>query len=539
MIHSQCMRKTIKGVMFSVLMSGAALGLSGCGDEGGSASGEKVIKLGMGSAWKDLVPYNNASGGYYSNIVLGLLYDRLVNIPDSGDPQPRAADSWDVSSDKHSVIFHLNKNAKWSDGKPVTANDFVFAVKMITSPDCAASIKSRMKILKGVDNAGNAVAGETLGAEAVDEYTLKFTTKDPIDPLTIFSQYMFDWFPLPEHAMKDVKPADYLNAEIWQHPVTNGPMKFESQTAGSQLTMTVNKDYHLGAAGFDKMIIQVMAPSNMASALISGDIDIAYPPLSEDDVKTLEASGKVKMVHLKSSSQPYTLYVNQRVYPDKRVRQAMDKAIDREAVVKLIQHGDIIETPIRKDSKYYDASIAAKYDPDTAKKLFESAVADGAISKDEEFVIYTPAGIREKCANIIQQNLQAIGMNAKIQVAEAATIFAGFNTGKTGLALVNWKSSADPMWFGYNLTANPPYWTGITYDLWDGLYLDYLNADDTGKMEVMKRYQKAWVDDVPVIFYASGYQDYGYNPKIQSSGDTLGFEDAASGSIPVWKWSVK
>lgn len=514
--------------------------LTGCGDESGAgASGEKVIKMGMGSAWKDLIPYNNSSGGYYSGIVLGLLYDRLMYIGDDGKLSPRAADSWELSEDKHTITFHLNKKAKWSDGQPVTAKDYLFAAKIITDPDCPAALKSRMKILKGVNTTGNRDDSEPFGVEAPDDYTLKYTTDDAIDPLSTFSQYMYDFLPLPEHLLKDMKPADYLKNENWTHPVTNGPMAFDSMVAGSQLVMKSNKDYHLGAPGFDKMIIQVMAPTNMASSLISGDIDLAYPTLTEDDIKTLEGAGaeKVKVVREKAPSQPYMIYINQAVLPDKRIRQAMDKAIDRKALAKLLQHAEPIETPIRKDSKYYDAAASYTYDPAEAKKIFDSAVADGAVKPGQEFVITTPAGIREKCANIIQQNLQAIGMNTKIEVTEAATMFAGFSTGKTAIGLVNRSASQDPMYMAYHLTANPPYWCHITYSLWDDYYKAYLNApSDEDKLTIVKNYQESWLDDVPIIFYASTYKDYGYNPKIQ--GD-IALPDADYGNMPVWKWSVK
>lgn len=511
--------------------------LTGCGDESGaSASGEKVIKMGMGSAWKDLIPYNNSSGGYYSGIVLGLLYDRLMYIGDDGKVSPRAADSWEFSDDKRTVTFHLNKNLKWSDGTPVTAKDYLFAAKMITDPDCPAALKSRMKILKGVNTTGNRDGAEPFGVEAPDDYTLIYKTDDPIDELSTFSQYMYDFLPIPEHLLKDMKPADYLKHDNWTHPVTDGPLAFDSMVAGSQLIMKANKDYHMGAPGFDKMIIQVMAPSNMASSLISGDIDLAYPTLTEDDVKTLEGSGKLKVVREKAPSQPYMVYVNQSVLPDKRIRQAMDKAIDREALAKLLQHAEPIETPIRKDSKYYDDAVKYNYDPAAAKAIFQSAVADGAVSADQEFVITTPPGIREKCANIIQQNMQAIGMNTKIEVTEAATMFAGFSNGKTEIALVNRSASQDPMYMAYHLTSNPPYWSHITYSLWDDYYKAYLNASDADKVGIVKDYQKSWLDDVPVIFYASTYKDYGYNPRIEGAID---LPDADYGNLPVWKWSVK
>jgi len=111
-----------------------------------------ILNMAMNSAWADLIPYNQSSGGNYSNVVLGLLYDRLYTINPDGSYGPRGAKSWEIGEDKMSITFHLDENAKWHDGESVTASDYVFAAKLITDPACPANAKNYYYIMEGTDD---------------------------------------------------------------------------------------------------------------------------------------------------------------------------------------------------------------------------------------------------------------------------------------------------------------------------------------------------------------------------------------------------
>lgn len=214
------MKKNLKKIMsllLAVLMTAGLL--AGCGgnsepqgssnssapqnvgtDNQGSEGkgGEIVINMSMNSAWADLIPYNQSTGGNYSIAVLSLIYDRLYGYDADGNIVPRAADSWEIGEDKMSCTFHLNKDAKWHDGEPVTAEDYVFAAEMITDPACPANSKSHYYILKGTDSSGNA-DGTPLGVEAVDEYTVKYTFDEIISEDVTFRLYLQAYMPLPKH----------------------------------------------------------------------------------------------------------------------------------------------------------------------------------------------------------------------------------------------------------------------------------------------------------------------------------------------------
>ncbi|MCH4031245.1 MAG: ABC transporter substrate-binding protein [Lachnospiraceae bacterium] len=509
----------------------ASSGSSSGGSYGGTAT--DTVTFAMASAWKDLIPYNDASGGYYSAIVMGMLYDRLAVLDAEGNLSPRGADSWELSDDRKSITFHLSQKAKWSDGEPVTADDYVFAVKEITDPDCVADRKSVYNILENVDITGNTTGDP--GIEKVDDYTIIYHCQDTISEAVNFQQNFIYYYPLPEHLLSDVAPADYLTADLWNHPVGSGPCIFESTVPGSELVMKANKNYQLGAPGFETLRIEVMATSNMASSIISGDIDLCYPYLSSDDIETLKAvGGNVVVEHDDTPYQPWMIFINQLVYNDSRINQAIDLAIDRDAIAAMLKNAEPAESPILKGTKYYDETCTTTRDVEKAKELFQEAAADGSIDLSQPLVINTPSGPREQVASIIQQNLQEAGLTVEIQVQEAATMFSGLFSGTVGIALVNASYSSNPMWLKTFLTNDSASYINVQDDTWDDMYAKFVAAGtEEEEIAVAKEYQQLWLEKEPCIFYAASYEDYPHSARL---GNAVGLLNDSTGNVTVWNW---
>jgi len=102
--------------------------------ENGAA--DKTITLAMVSAWDTLIPFDTTSS--YSDLLLDLIYDKLVYLKQDGTYEPRLASSWEMSADNKVLTLHLNENAKWQDGEPVTAKDVEFTCKIYNSPTVQA-----------------------------------------------------------------------------------------------------------------------------------------------------------------------------------------------------------------------------------------------------------------------------------------------------------------------------------------------------------------------------------------------------------------
>ncbi len=497
-----------------------------------------VLNMSLNSAWADLIPYNGSTGGNYSILVLSLLYDRLYAYDADSNIVPRGADSWEIGEDKMSCTFHLNKNAKWHDGEPVTAEDYVFAAEMITDPANPCNAKSHYYIMKGTDTSGVA-DGTGLGVEAIDDYTLKYTFDEIISEDVTFRLYLQAYIPLPKHLLEDVAPADYLNCELWNNPIGSGPMRFVSTIPGSTLTLATNKDYHLGAPKFDQLNITVMNADSAVTALMAGDIDMMYPAPSKENFEALQGSDILSYYYAKYPTNQRCLYINNKFGIDKRVRQAIDKAVDRESIAAMIGNAIPIETPVQVGSEYLDPDCSYTYDPEAARAILAEAIADGAYDPNEPLLLVTSGSAGEMLCALVEQNLEAVGFNIEVQMMEAATMFAGFTDGSVTMGTVSKDSNFNPMYMRTALTNKRSSYIGWQTELWDNIANEFMNAaNHEEEIAVMKKFQETWIDEVPSIFLCASYSNYAYNNRL-GDGESLGLENAAYGCLPVWEWNVK
>ena len=135
---------------------------------------QDVITYGMTQAWDTINPYGSSSGSIYQNLVCDKLYDRLAFIEEAGtDVTPRGAKSWESADDGKAAVFHLDENAKWHDGEPVTASDWVFTAQLITNPKFDYGLRSEFNTWAGTDDTGTEESEKSVQVEAVDDYTLK------------------------------------------------------------------------------------------------------------------------------------------------------------------------------------------------------------------------------------------------------------------------------------------------------------------------------------------------------------------------------
>jgi peptide/nickel transport system substrate-binding protein len=243
---------------------------------------DAVIVWGLTSSWADLTPFSNNSGNSYSGIVISMLYDKLVYCTKEGI-YPRAALSWEISDDSMSMTFHLNPESTFHDGKPVTANDWVFAMNLLADPESGFADHSSLNIFAGTNDAGDVEEGQELGIKALDDYTLEVDFKNPMKADTFLISYSWLLAPLPEHLLGDLPSENIASNEFFQAPIGSGPCKFVSVSAGSELTLERFEEYPLADGHYDKMVLKVMSSTALSTAMMSGEIDCAFSQISNDE----------------------------------------------------------------------------------------------------------------------------------------------------------------------------------------------------------------------------------------------------------------
>ena len=440
------------------------LGLVSCGnqpqqqsqtDTGTETSGQAEgvnLNYGISNSWDSLMPYYSVSGSNYSRIIYDKLYDRLAYIPPDGTCSPRAATSWESADGGYAILFHLDEGAAFHDGTPVTAQHWVDTIALVTNPACNVLGRDTFAGLTGTDEIGAAIEGENLGAEAVDEYTLKLTFDNPVVPEEFLVEYNRDIYVLPTHLLTDIAPEDLVTSDFWQNPVGSGPCQFVSEVSGSTLVLSANKDYQLGAPGFDTLTITVMDKANLLTALIAGDLDYYTfgGSISEENRPVAEQAGFA----VEEGTVPSTFYelmINNETVDSADLRHAIEKALDKELLCQQNTGslGTVTNTSILPGTEYSRPAGESAYDPEGAKELLAQAGYDG-----ETFTLACTSQ-RASLAALIQQNLADVGIQVEIETVDSATMFAGMSDGTYDLAVASHTPTSLPLWFtGSRFTAD-------------------------------------------------------------------------------------
>ena len=138
---------------------------------------DEVVTMAIISTWNTLNVYNTS--GNYGHCVADQLFERMVTCNHNGEYIPRLATSWEMSEDNSQITFHLNTDATWHDGNPLTAEDVVFTLQAMTNDAVDNYYRAEFSSLLGTDENGICANPEELGVEAPDAATVTISFKKP------------------------------------------------------------------------------------------------------------------------------------------------------------------------------------------------------------------------------------------------------------------------------------------------------------------------------------------------------------------------
>ena len=374
-----------KRKVLSLFLAGAMIAglLAGCGsnkdntpDSGNSpaAGGETAaneITVNFASEPESLDPARNTTVD--GAVMINHLFEGLMRWEDSGEEVPGTdgtcnnavlgygqAESHDVTTKDDGTVtytFHLRDGIKWSDGKDVTAQDFVYAWQRVVSPETGSDYSN---MLSGVVNATAITNGEMdpseLGVAAPDEKTFEVTL---VNDLPYFLEICA--FPTCMPVREDV-----VSDTQWTYDpekfISNGPFKLDIRETNSQISMVPNENYYnVDQVSLDRLTFKLMDNDNaILNGFKSGDLDyIQTVPV--DETAGLIASGDLKIV-----DQIGTYYVcfntQQAPFDNALVREAFTLAIDRTYIVEQIAQSGQVEAGGYVPAGVYDAEGATGED---------------------------------------------------------------------------------------------------------------------------------------------------------------------------------
>ena len=296
---------------------------------------EQTLTFNLGADPKSVDPQLNAAtdGG----IIINNTFEGLMRTDANGKAQPAGAESVDISDDKLTYTFHLRKDAKWSDGKPVTANDYKYAWLRALDPAVASEYSFQLYYIKGgqeyFEGKGKR---EDVGLKVVDDYTFEVTLKAPVayfmDLVTFYT-----FMPVRQD-MVEQKPEGW--AKDPKLAISNGPFKISEYKMNDKIILVKNENYRDAAnVKLDKIVMTMIVDISTAmTAYDSNEIDVLITvPTPEIPKRQVEDPTFHIVPYL--GTYYYIFNVNKAPTNDINVRKALTLAIDREQIVADVAKG--------------------------------------------------------------------------------------------------------------------------------------------------------------------------------------------------------
>lgn len=338
--------------------------------------------------------------------------------------------------------FKLREGIKWHDGEPLTVEDWVFAHEVIAHPDyTGVRFDETLRNIEGIEEYHNGEAETISGLEIIDDHTLKMTFKEATPSLLAGGIWTYA---LPKHIFKDIPVKDMESSDaVRKNPIGIGPYKVESIVPGESVVYTRNEDYWRGRPALAKVTLKVVAPSTVAKALETGEVDMV-DSFSADQYPDNKNMENVEWLASIANSYNYIGFKlgewdfdKKEVKPDPNkkmadpaLRQAMAHAIDGDAIGEKFYNNiywganSLIDPGHRL---YYDHTWEGfDYDLDKANKILDEAGyterdADGfRKTPDGEELVINFAGmdrgddISEPLAQYYLQQWKEIGLNVQL-----------------------------------------------------------------------------------------------------------------------------
>lgn len=296
----------------------------------------EYISINMGAEPKTLDPTLNSLNAVSCYILHA--FEGLTKIDSNNNVQEGMAIKWDISDDGLTYTFHLRTNALWSDGKNVTAKDFEYSWKRSVDPNVAAEYAYMMEIVKNAKeiNEGTMNYNE-LAVKAIDDYTFQVTLVNPLPYFLEFIASTGIFMPLREDIINSYGDEWTLNPETY---IGNGPYTMTERLIDEKIVFSANKYYYNPNEQIPKKInfILMSNPNTAMSGIKNSSIHFSAlePPSAE--IESLKANNSIA-----ENNAIGTYYIELNItndaLKDKRVRQALSLAIDRNYLVLNVTKG--------------------------------------------------------------------------------------------------------------------------------------------------------------------------------------------------------
>lgn len=434
------------------------------GESAPSGSGS-LLRFGYGQRPNNFNPLDVVQGieGFTQKWVNA----KLITFDRNGQLMGDLAESWEVSEDGTVFTFKLREGVTWHDGEPFTAADVLFTFERILTPATGARLHTNFLVIDGAEAFAAGEADTVSGIEALSDYEVQFTLKEPSAIFLVDLAITNGHTILPKHAVESIAPEAWATSEYaTRKPYPGlGPYMFDVYETDQYFDLVANPNYFRGAPNIERIRIQIIPDNNTRLvALENGEIDLAQGVPTQEFARISGIDGIV--TYSQSSPSPTGLFVESDQTNDdpKKVamrtpefRQALYHALDMDALINDVLEG----LPKRVNCAFLQEWACSPnlvdyaYDADAARELLASIGWDN--SWEVDWMVLAPQV--EPVHAIMQQMWAEVGINMVPRTVDGPTFVENFyQNGTFDVTMVGYGAGADP-----NVAANNFFVCGQLY----------------------------------------------------------------------------
>ncbi|MDP9438163.1 MAG: ABC transporter substrate-binding protein [Actinomycetota bacterium] len=470
----------------------------GCGSGGGSASSTPANSLVVSIQAEPPTLDPSISSALVDRQVMASLYDKLVDIDESGEIVPVLAESFEASDDGMSYTFKLRDGIEFHDGTPFDAEAVKFNLDRYRQEDSTRSTE-----LGSVEN-----------VEVVDPRTVRVALNEPFSPFLAV---------LTDRAGMMVSPAaveksgeDYAN-----NPVGTGPFKFVERVRGDHITVEKNPGYwQEGLPKVDEVVYRGIEDKNVQlQNLRSGQLDM-IDQIPFNEVRTLEEGGDYKVINETGLGfQGFYLNLTRPPFDDPNLRRAVYEMADREAIVGAVLRevgGAAGNSPFGPDSFAHGESDEAE--PPNVKEA-RAALEEAGMPDGFEFTMKLPATPDgQQLGRVIQQTMEPAGIKVNLEQLEFGALLEDRQAGDFEALQLGWSGRIDPDQniYDFVVTDAGNNDSGYSNARVDELLNEARGMSDTGERK--RLYDEAVSilhDEVPYVYLYHENNLYAMHPSVK------------------------
>jgi len=475
------------------------------------------------------------SGVIESKIITSIFEGLIADHPyEDGTAVPGVAERWEPNETKDVWTFHLRRDNQWSDGTPLTANDFLFAWERMLTPELGARYADMLYLfIRGAEdfNQGKTRDFSTVGVSAPDPYTLVVELVKPTPFLPFITRH-YTWFPVPEHVimargngetrlekMTD-RGSDWTHVE---HFAGNGPFQLKSWRFGDYIEVERNPRYWdaetVGLNGI--RFIAIQNPYTETRTFLAGGLHTTYsvpaelvPLYAESHPQYLRQEPYVGTMFLRFN-------VERGPLTDPRVRKALSMALDREAIVRNLMFGFTPASSITPPMGDYIPPEVARFDPEEARRLLaEAGYPDGKGFPSTPLELLTASIESSRTRAEVCQAMwkEHLGLDIALKMVEWTTLISTMQQRNFEINSGGWIGDyLDPstflfMWTKDNGNNNTNWWSA-EYE--EKLRLAGQESDASERYRILREAEEILLNDAPIAPIAHYVRNYLHHPSVE------------------------